>query len=509
MTRLRAKRRPEPLILVIFGISGDLTKRKLAPAIYNLYAEELLPEKFALVGFSRRIATRASLHAWLRRGVENYGDIRSEELWKSFQEHLYAVQADLYDDQSFKKLRDTLFEVNETHQCRGNLLFYLATAPSHHPAIVERLGKYKLNDGLDGGWSRIIVEKPFGLDLDSAIEFNRILTTYFRESQIFRIDHYTGKESVQNLVIFRFANTMFRPIWNRKYIDHIQITVAETLGVDKRGEYFEQTGALRDMIQSHLLQILAFVTMEEPRSLSPDAIRDRKVELFRSIKRIPPERVDEYTVRGQYDAGRIVTPKSGDHYVIGYRSENGVDPSSNVETYVALKLEIDNDRWAGVPIYLRTGKRLKKRVAHVVIEFRSASFGLFRDEETRMEPNRLILTLQPEPSIRLQIGWKPPGLLSDVTPITLEFQGRPSDSSKTPEPKAYERLLLDAMLADHTLFIRQDEVEECWRVVMPILEGWRRMPPPEFPNYPAGSEGPKQAEEFIKKDGREWYPLEE
>ncbi len=498
------KKVEEPFILVIFGVSGDLTKRKIAPSLYNLFAEGYLPENFAVVGFSRRIATRASLHAWIERGIENYGDLRSQELWNSFKEHLYSIQADLYDKDSFRRLRELLIELNDQWNCNGNLIFYLATAPSHFPTIVENLGEYNLNKGLDHGWARLVIEKPFGLDLESAITLNKKIRRFFAEEQIFRIDHYLGKESVRNLLIFRLANTMFRPIWNRRYIDHIQITVAETIGVDKRAEYFEQTGALRDMVQSHLLQILALITMEPPTSLHSDAIRDRKVELFRSIKRIDPAKVNEYTVRGQYDAGRVVTPKSGDHVVVGYRSENGVDPKSNVETYVALKLEIANDRWDGVPIYLRTGKRLRKRVGEVVIQFRTELFGTFRDREVLPEPNLLIIRFQPERKIILKVNWEPPGIDSEMERLILE--SHESESTRK-EPRAYERLLLDIMRNKSKLFIRQDEVEECWRVIMPILEGWKRHPPPKFPNYEAGTDGPKIADEFIERDGRKWYPL--
>jgi glucose-6-phosphate 1-dehydrogenase len=382
----------------------------------------------------------------------------------------------------------------------------LATAPSNYQQIIHKLQEFNILKGLyETSWGRIIIEKPFGLNLDGAIELNKLLKNYVQEDQIFRIDHYLGKEAVQNLLVFRFANMLFNPVWNRKYIDHIQITVAETVGLDKRIDYFEQTGGLIDMVQSHLLQILAFLTMERPTSLDPDNIRDKKVELFRSIKKFNPEKVNEYTVRGQYGPGRLYTPRSGDHEVVGYREETGVNPESMVETFVALKLEIDNERWMGVPIYMRTGKRLKRRLIEVVIEFRPEKFGIFSDQESKMEPNRLILRLQPNPSINIQMGWKPPGLLSYVTPLNLNFQGRPEWEL---EPKAYERLLLDVMSNDKTLFIRFDEVEEQWRVIMPILEGWKKYPPlEEFPNYKAGSEGPKSSFTFIENDNRKWNPM--
>ncbi|MHA2362805.1 MAG: hypothetical protein ACXAC7_02525 [Candidatus Hodarchaeales archaeon] len=308
------RQKPKPLMMVVFGASGDLMKRKLISAIYNLYQEDLLNPSFALIGFSRRL-TRTSFQAWMRDGITNYGSIGDETTWKDFKELLYGLQADLYLEDSFDKLKSLLLEINQNHSCSGNIIFYLATAPIHHPSIIRSLGNCGLNSGFDGGWSRIVVEKPFGLDLDSAIELNRLLYEYFHEDQIFRIDHYLGKEAIQNVLVFRFANMLFNPIWNRKYIDNIQVTVAETVGVSKRADYFEQTGALRDMVQNHLLQILAFITMERPTSLHPDAIRDRKVELLRSIKRIDPDKVDEYTARGQYDAGQITTPRSGDHMV--------------------------------------------------------------------------------------------------------------------------------------------------------------------------------------------------
>lgn len=499
------RQKPDPLILVLFGASGDLAKRKLISAIYNLSREDLLPDNFLLVGISRRLPSRESFQLWMRDGTEKYGWLEDEDHWSSFEERLYHLQADIYTESSFHKLRSLLEELNAKHQCGGNLLFYFATAPSNYADLIKMLGKYELNKGLDGGWSRVIVEKPFGLDLDSSLDLNKQFRHVLDESQIYRIDHYTGKEAIQNLLVFRFANRMFSPTWNRKYVDHIQITVSETVGVDKRGDYFEQTGALRDMIQSHLLQILAFLTMERPNSLDPDEIRDKKVELLRSIKRVHPAKVNDVTVRGQYGAGRVTTPRSGDHFVVAYRSENQVDPHSMVETYAALKLEIDNDRWMGVPIYLRTGKRLKKRLTEVVIEFRPERFGIFREKETPMEPNRLILRIQPNPSINLTVGWKPPGLLSDVSPLTLDFEGRPEWQV---EPFAYERLLLDAMHGDKTLFLRFDEVEEQWRVVMPILEGWAKYPPKEnFPNYPAGSQGPELANQFIEEDGRSWRTI--
>jgi len=500
------KKKLEPLILIIFGSSGDLTKRKLISAIFNLYRENLLPTQFAIVGLSRRLKSRKEFQDWMRDGVQKYGDLEQEFNWKLFEQLLNHVSADIFKDETFLELKDMLQKINAKQNCNGNLMYYLATAPSNYKQIISKLNEFKILNGLHGSsWGRIIVEKPFGLDLDGAIELNKLLKNFINEDQIFRIDHYLGKEAVQNLLVFRFANMLFNPVWNRKFIDHIQITVAETVGLDKRADYFEQTGGLIDMVQSHLLQVLAFLTMERPTSLDPDNIRDKKVELLRCIKRFKPEKVNEFTVRGQYDSGRLDTPRSGDHDVVGYRSEIGVDNKSNVETYVALKLEIDNERWTGIPIYMRTGKRLKQRLIEVVIEFRPEKFGIFSDKESQMEPNRLILRLQPNPSINIQMGWKPPGLLSYVTPLNLNFQGIPEWQL---EPKAYERLLLDAMANDKTLFIRFDEVEEQWRVIMPILEGWKNFPTTEkFPNYEAGSEGPTSSFTFIENDNRTWNSI--
>ena len=469
----------EPLILVVFGASGDLAKRKLISAIYNLFQENLLANNFAVLGLSRRLSSREEFQAWMKDGVQKYGDINTDNTWKIFSSKLYHLKADIYNDKSFNELLAMLHTINTEQKCHGNLLYYLATAPSNYKQIISELNKKKLLNGLfSESWGRVIIEKPFGLDLDSAIDLNKLMKSYLSENQIFRIDHYLGKEAVQNLLVFRFANMLFNPVWNRKFIDHMQITVCETVGLDKRADYFEQTGDLRDMVQSHLLQIVAFLTMERPTSLDPDAIRDRKLELLRCIKRIKPELVNEYTIRGQYKKGRITTPRSGDHDVVAYRNELGVAKDSTVETFVALKLEIDNDRWDGVPIYLRTGKRMRKRLTEVVIEFRAEKFGIFREKEAQMEPNRLILRIQPNPSINIKMGWKPPGLLSDVTPLSLNFKGRPEWEL---EPRAYERLLLDVMHNDKTLFIRWDEIEEQWRVIMPILKGWEKAPLPEKP----------------------------
>lgn len=498
--------KPDSLILVLFGASGDLAKRKLISAIYNLFTENLLPSNFAVLGLSRSLKSRQAFQDWMKDGVVKYGEIQNDETWNKFSSKLYHLKADIYDDKSFTELLQILHSINTEQKCQGNLLYYLATAPSNFKQIIFELHQKNLLNGLfKESWGRIIVEKPFGVDLDSAIELNKLMKSYLDENQIFRIDHYLGKEAVQNLLVFRFANMLFNPVWNRKFIDHIQITVCETVGLDKRADYFEQTGNLRDMVQSHLLQILAFLTMERPTSLNPDAIRDKKLELLRCIKRISPERVNDFTIRGQYKEGQVVTSRSGDHKVVAYRDENGVDKNSNVETFVAVKLEIENDRWDGVPIYLRTGKRMRTRLTEVVIEFRAEKFGIFREKESQMEPNRLILRIQPNPSINIKMGWKPPGLLSDVTPLSLNFQGRPEWEL---EPRAYERLLLDAMLNDKTLFIRFDEVEEQWRVLMPILKGWEKSPVPEpFANYEAGSDGPHSSFEFIERDGRKWNPI--
>ena len=498
--------KPEPLIFILFGASGDLAKRKLISAIYNLYTENLLPTNFAILGLSRRLSSRQEFQEWMRDGVLKYGEIQGEETWHNFVGHLYHLKADIFNEKSYTDLLELLHQINGEQKCNGNLLYYLATAPSNFKQIISQLHKRNLLKGLySESWGRVIVEKPFGVDLDSAIDLNKLMKSYLEENQIFRIDHYLGKEAVQNLLVFRFANMLFNPVWNRKFIDHIQITVCETVGLDKRADYFEQTGNLRDMVQSHILQIVAFLTMERPTSLDPDAIRDKKLELLRCIKRINPDQVDDFTVRGQYKDGRVFTSRSGDHTVVSYRDEDGVAKDSTVETFVALKLEIDNDRWDGVPIYLRTGKRMRKRLTEVFIEFRAEKFGIFRDKESQMESNRLILRIQPNPSINIKMGWKPPGLLSDVTPLSLNFQGRPEWEL---EPRAYERLLLDAMLNDKTLFIRFDEVEEQWRVIMPILRGWEKHPVKEpFANYEAGSDGPQSSNEFILRDGRKWNPI--
>jgi glucose-6-phosphate 1-dehydrogenase len=498
---LRLERIPDPCVMVIFGASGDLTHRKLVPALYNLAYDGLLPPGFSIVGFARRPMSDDEFRADLRASVERFSRRKpiDEDVWVSFAQGIRYFAADFANRSAFPKLGDLLATLDRERGTGGNRIFYLAVPPDSYELIVEQLAEAGLNQPTSASaWVRLVVEKPFGHDLESAVKLNNFLLQYFREEQIFRIDHYLGKETVQNILVFRFANGIFEPIWNRNYIDHIQITVAESIGIEGRGGYYDRAGALRDMVQNHMMQLLSIIAMEPPIAFEADPIRDEKVKALRAIRPFRPEDVAEYTVRGQYGPGFI-----GGRPVPGYRQEPRVDPHSVTETYVALKLFIDNWRWVDVPFYLRTGKRLPRRVTEIAIQFKRVPHPLFKGiAQAGVEPNVLIIRIQPDEGIALNIAAKVPGPQVRVRTVNMGFLYGTSFLVQAPD--AYERLLLDCMLGDSTLFTRRDETEAAWLPITQILKGWAEMPPPEFPNYDAGTWGPPEADEFIARDGRRW-----
>jgi glucose-6-phosphate 1-dehydrogenase len=497
---MRVARAPEPASIIIFGATGDLARRKLVPALYNLARDNYLPPVYNIVGFARKPRTEADIRAEYKKAVTEFSRQKIEEqVWESFAQNIFYVQSNLDDLEGYKRLKDELDRMDQQRGTAGNRLFYLAVPPELMPQIIDLLGASGLNKS--AGYTRIILEKPFGRDLASAVELNRRLHEVFDESQIYRIDHYLGKEAVQNIFVFRFANGILEPIWNRTYINNIQITVAETVGVEQRGEYYENSGALRDIIQNHGLQLLAVTTMEPPAEFTHKDVRDAKAQVLRSIRPQAFEEIRDWTVRGQYGAGAI-----GGVQVPGYRTEPEVNPESNTETYVALKVNIENWRWAGVPFYLRTGKHLPKRYTEIAIEFTLPPLMLFgRDGVNQMEPNSLVFNIQPDEGISLKFESKIPGQDNRIRPVNMDFRYTSSFGEAAPE--AYERLLLDAMLGDPMLFTRYDEVEAQWAVITPILEAWKQIPPPAFPNYEAGTWGPKAADEFIQRDSRKWRRL--
>ncbi len=497
---LRMARTPEPCAIVVFGATGDLTARKLMPALYNLARERMLPTGFSVVGLARRGMTDDAFRASMKEAVAKFSrEPLQEEIWDSFARGLHYVGGDFADPAAYGKLGERLAKQDAAHGAGGNRLFYLATPPTAYAEIALRLGEAGLVRAADDGrWTRLVVEKPFGRDLDSARELNRCLGTVFREESIYRIDHYLGKETVQNILVFRFGNGIFEPIWNRRYIDNVQVSVAETVGVENRGAYYEEAGALRDMVQNHLLQVLSLVAMEPVASFRGDAVRDEKAKVFQAINAI--EDAHRVTVRAQYAAGAILGEQ-----VVGYRQEPGVSPQSNIETFVALKFTIENWRWAGVPFYLRVGKRLPKRATEVAITFKRAPLQLFRQlgGDTPV-PNLLVLRIQPDEGISLRFGAKVPGTRSDVRPVNMDF--RYGTSFGVEPPEAYERLLLDAMLGDATLFTRWDGVELAWELLTPVLEAWAEGASP-LRFYEAGSWGPEAARTLIEQDGREWHRM--
>jgi glucose-6-phosphate 1-dehydrogenase len=495
---LGAGRPGDPCVMVIFGASGDLTKRKLIPALYNLAKDNLLSKEFALVGFARNELTSEQFRDEIGKEIGNFATTTIDpDLWHWFSRRIYYLSGDFAAPEAYKALGDLLETIDKEHGTRGNYFYYLATAPAFFGPIITQLG----NAGLvneNQCWRRVIIEKPFGHDYESAIALNKEIRKVLDEKQIYRIDHYLGKETVQNILVFRFANGIFEPIWNRRYIDHIQITVAETVGVEQRGTYYEKAGTLRDMVPNHIFQLISLTAMEPPVSFDADVVRDEQAKILKALSPMADEDVLTRTVRGQYGEGL-----EGGAKVPGYRSESYVAPDSRTETFVAMKLFIDNWRWADVPFYLRTGKRLPQRSTKIVIQFKRAPFVLFRKTAVdKLEPNRLVLHLQPDEGIKLSFGAKIPGPVVQIGDVEMNFNY--TDYFNATPQTGYERLLYDCMLGDATLFQRSDMVETAWHVVAPILDVWEALPPRRFPNYAAGTWGPHEADEMLTKDHRHW-----
>ena len=489
----------EPTAIVITGAAGDLAWRKLVPALYDLHADQCLPERFAVVGVDMKPMNDNQFREHLRDGVGQFSrhGLTNDGQWDSFARHLQFINADFSEPNAFAGLSERLCGFDKEWNTKACRIFYLAVPSKMVETIAAQLGTEKLCN--DREHSRIVVEKPFGRDLTSAVALNKSLTSIFLESQIYRIDHYLGKETVQNILAFRFANALLEPIWDRRYIDHIQITVAESIGIEHRGAYYEQAGALRDMIQNHLLQVLCLVAMEPMVSFDADEIRNKKIDVLHAIRPIEPVNVHRFAARGQYGAGWIKGEK-----VDGYRSEFGVDPNSQSETFAALKLFVDNWRWQDVPFYLRTGKRLPFKFSEVVIQFRPVPHQSFPASAIRdLHPNRLIIRIQPEEGISIRFQAKQPGPAIRLRPVDMRFSYREAFGDSSPE--AYETLLLDVIHGDATLFKRDDQVEAAWSAIMPVLDAWEAAPPIDFPNYQAGTWGPESAEVLIAQDGRSWF----
>jgi glucose-6-phosphate 1-dehydrogenase len=497
---IRLERTAEPCVIVIFGASGDLTKRKLVPALYRLVQERLLPAEFAIVGLARTEMTTEEFRARMKEAVVEFSEAKSvdEEVWNSFAQGIHYLTADINNPEDYNKLSDILAQVDQERGTQGNRLFYLSVAPKFYGEAVKQLGEHNLAKPLDKGWVRVIVEKPFGTDLESAKGLNRELLEYLDESQIYRIDHYLGKETVQNLLVFRFANGIFEPLWNRQYIDHVQLTNAEMVGVEGRGGYYETAGVVRDMIQNHVFQVLSLVAMEPPVNLGSEAVRDEKIKAMEAARAFTPERVRAECVRGQYGPGSIAGQP-----VPGYRQETDVAPDSTTETFAMLTMYFDNWRWAGVPFYIRSGKRLPKRVTEIAIQFKAAPLPLFGEAMEQMTPNQLIIRIQPDEGITLRFAAKVPGQVTNIRDVNMDFRYGASFGIQLAE--AYERLLLDCILGDSTLYARKDMTERGWELVMPILDEWAATKDKvNFPNYEAGTWGPKESDDLIEKDGRRW-----
>ena len=489
---------PQACNVVIFGASGDLTFRKLIPALYNLAADGDLPSAANIIGFARREKTDESWRAELKETTAKCS--RSglkEEVWEGFGRGIYYHQSEFGDAEGYRKLAEKLDALDAAGGTRGNRLFYLSVSPSEYEGIFNQLAAAGLTKAKPGSWNRVIVEKPFGKDLRSAQELNAVISRAFPEADTFRIDHYLGKETAQNIMVLRFANAIFEPLWNHRYIDHIQITATETLGVEARGPYYDKSGALRDMVQNHLTQLMCLIAMEPPTSLTADAVRDEKVKVVRALRRLTPETVGRDVVRGQYAAGAI-----GDKQVPAYRAEDRVPTDSETETFVALKLHVDNWRWHGVPFYFRVGKRLAKTGAEIAVQFKEAPGVLFNSGEAPLGPNQLVIRIQPDEGISLRLQCKVPGSTLHIEPVKMDFHYGTSFGCQSPE--AYERLILDAMSGDATLFARCDEVEEAWSFVDIIEQTWHGATPPPLCEYPSGSWGPKEADALIESDGRTW-----
>jgi glucose-6-phosphate 1-dehydrogenase len=501
-TGLSQVKRPHAAVLTIFGASGDLTQRKLIPALYNLALENRLPERLAVVGYARSEMTHEVFRDKMREAVRQFSRRGlNEEFWEKFAFTLYFVPGGYDDPKSYRALKEFIDHFDHGTRVLPARVFYLAIPPDLYGPVVRQLSAAELTPREGDGVSRtrVVIEKPFGTDLESARELNRTIHEVLDERQVYRIDHYLGKETVQNIMVFRFANAVFEPIWNRRYVDHVQITAAETVGVENRGGYYERAGVVRDMFQNHLLQLLCLTAMEPPVGFSADAVRDEKTKLLRGVRPIAHNDVDKAAVRGQYGPG-----KNDGKEVVGYREEPGVAKDSTTPTYAAIKFFIDTWRWEGVPFYLRSGKRLAKRVTEIAIQFKRPPMLMFNAcaAVDDVSPNVLVMRIQPDEGISLTFEVKPPGPDICVSPLSLDFKYEQAFGSSPPE--AYETLLEDCIEGDSTLFTRSDWVELAWSLVDPIIHVWENNKPDDFPNYPAGSWGPRKADEFIQRDGRRW-----
>ncbi len=494
----------EPCIMVIFGATGDLTARKLIPALYNLARDGQLPPHFACVGFARREKTHEQFRQEMQEAVNKFSRVKpiDPNLWQTFSEQLFYHQSEFDNEEGYDSLNTFLNQLDRQFATRGNRVHYLSTQPSFFADIIEKLSRHNLINPVNHAskWTRVIIEKPFGHDLQSALELQKDISKHLDESQIYRIDHYLGKETVQNLLVFRFTNPIFESVWNNRHIDNVQLTVSEDIGIGSRGKFFEEAGLLRDIVQNHMMQLLSLVAMEPPTSLKADAIRDEKVKVMESLRPFPKDNFDEFIVRGQYGPGYI-----DENPVKGYRQEENVSPTSNVETYAAMELFIDNWRWAGIPFYLRAGKRLPKKSTEISITFKDAPGFLFKALNRRLDANTLVIRIQPDEGISLKMNSKVPGVSSPIQPVKMDF--RYSSYFGASPPEAYERLICDCMSGDSTLFARADEVLASWRLFSPVLDYWQSDFTGNFPNYPAGSWGPKEAEMLLEKEGKSWRLL--
>jgi len=492
-------KKPESHIYVIFGASGDLTKRKLIPALYSLYVQNLLPENFALLGVSRTKFTDDDFRQKMKSALHEFKEIDYDSHIEDFIKLIFYQSINTENKNDYKIIKNKLDKLRNQFCISGNTIFYLSTPPNLYPVIPKNLSAYNLNNQKDG-WKRLIIEKPFGYDLESAENLKNELMQDWTEEQIYRIDHYLGKETVQNLLVTRFSNGIFEPLWNRNYIHHIEVTSAESIGVEDRGGYYETSGALRDMVQNHLLQIVGLIAMEPPSSLEPSAMRNEILKVFQSLRPIKPEEVKHSTVRGQYIASKI----KGE-FIGGYREEKGVDPNSITETYAALKFYIDNWRWGGIPFYIRTGKRLPTRVTEVVVHFKETPHFLFHKDGNVNSCNQLVLRIQPDEGILLKFGMKIPGAGFDVQTVNMDFHYE--DLAVKRIPSAYERLLYDSMNGDSTLFARSEEVLDSWKFLMPIINEWKNNKSIPLYGYPAGTWGPEHADDLIEEPNMTWrYP---